>query len=285
MKKNPFKNSWKIVLLFFISSIIYNCSDDDNNTVDSTTIRVVENSTFGKVLTDKSGKTLYFFSNDCKGASVCTGGCVDAWPIFYTNDLSAIDASLNAADFGTITRADGSKQTTYKGWPLYYYKSDVNAGDTYGDKVNNVWYVAKPDYTVMYVSAQLLGHDGNNYTTSSNASTFTVGTGNTFYLTDSYGKTLYRFKNDTQNTNTFTAADFSNNNVWPIAELSKMKVPSILSISDFGTITVHGKTQLTYKGWPLYYFGQDTNRGDNKGISFPVPNIWPILNTDTTSAP
>lgn len=286
MKKKLLKNLLRMVLLLFLGVFIYSCSDDnDAIIVDNRTIKVSENNTFGKILTDKNGRTLYFFSNDYKGASTCTGGCLDAWPIFYIDNLNSIDGSLNASDLGTITRSDGSKQTTYKGWPLYYYKNDVNTGDTNGDKVNNIWYVAKPDYTVMYVSAQLLGHDGNNYVTSNNASNYTTGTGNTFYLTDSYGKTLYRFKNDTNNNNTFTAPDFSNNNVWPIAELSKMKVPSILNISDFSTITVHGKTQLIYKGWPLYYFGQDTNRGDNKGISFPTPNVWPILNTGTSMAP
>ena len=57
------------------------------------------------------------------------------------------------------------------------------------------------------------------------------------------------------------------------------------SICDLRGIDVYGKTQLTYKGWPLYYFGQDANRGDNKGISFPAPGVWPIANTETTIAP
>ncbi len=285
MKKKLFKNSWKFTLLFILGLFAFSCDSDDDQVVsDNRTIKVSDNSTFGKILTDKDGKTLYFFSNDYKGLSSCTNGCLDAWPIFYTDNIT-IDESLSSSDFGVITRADGQKQNTYKGWPLYYYKNDTAPGQTNGDKVANIWYVAKPDYTVMYVSAQLVGHDGKNYTTSNNASTYTENTGDTFYLTDSYGKTLYRFINDTSGTNNFTAADLSNNNVWPIAELGKMKVPSILDVSDFSTISVHGKTQLTYKGWPIYYFGQDTMRGDNKGISFPAPNVWPILNTETSLAP
>lgn len=285
MKKSLFKNSWKFTLLLILGLFTFSCdSDDDHIVSDNRTVKVADNSTFGKILTDKDGRTLYFFSNDYKGLSSCTNGCLDAWPIFYTDNIT-IDESLSSSDFGVITRADGQKQNTYKGWPLYYYKNDTAPGQTNGDKVANIWYVAKPDYTVMYVSAQLVGHDGKNYTTSNNASTYTENMGDTFYLTDSYGKTLYRFINDTSGTNNFTAADLSNNNVWPIAELSKMKVPSILDVSDFSTISVHGKTQLTYKGWPIYYFGQDTMRGDNKGISFPAPNVWPILNTDTSLAP
>ena len=90
--------------------------------------------------------------------------------------------------------------------------------------------------------------------------------------------------NDTRNTNNFTAADFSNNGVWPIVEITLNKAPSILNEAGFGTIDVFGRTQLTYKGWPLYYFGQDTARGDNKGVSVPNPGVWPIINVNTAPA-
>lgn len=42
---------------------------------------------------------------------------------------------------------------------------------------------------------------------------------------------------------------------------------------------------MTYKGWPLYYFGQDEARGDNYGVGFPAAGIWPIVNPDTEVAP
>tara|TARA_R110002050_G_scaffold300553_1_gene470483 strand:- start:3482 stop:3679 length:198 start_codon:yes stop_codon:yes gene_type:complete len=62
-------------------------------------------------------------------------------------------------------------------------------------------------------------------------------------------------------------------------------IPSILEVGDFGSIEVYGRTQITYKGWPLYYFGQDSSRGDNKGVSFPAAGVWPIANVNTTLAP
>ena len=49
-----------------------------------------------------------------------------------------------AADFGTITREDGQKQTTYKGMPLYYFAGDKAAGEVKGQGVKDVWYVAAP---------------------------------------------------------------------------------------------------------------------------------------------
>ncbi|WP_425564114.1 hypothetical protein [Saccharothrix xinjiangensis] len=51
-----------------------------------------------------------------------------------------------------------------------------------------------------------------------------------------------------------------------------------------GSIQVYGKTQLVYRGWPLYYFGQDQQRGDTKGVSVPRPGVWPIVNQETITA-
>ena len=276
-----------ILFLFLLSTLtlFQSCNDNNDDPYNpepeptENAIKLADNATFGKILTDSDGITLYFFSKDTKLSSECIDGCLNIWPIFYTENIT-VDSGLNTEDFATITRTDGSKQTTYKGWPLYYFASDANAGETKGNEVNNVWYVAKPDYSLMYANSQLVGHDNKNYT-----SDYTEGEGNTFYITDIDGRTLYTFKNDTNNTNNFTNEDFSNNGVWPIAEISLDKIPSVLNNEDFGTINVYGKTQLTYRGWPLYYFGQDAVRGDNKGISFPAPGVWPIANIDTPTAP
>jgi predicted lipoprotein with Yx(FWY)xxD motif len=275
--------------IFVIAFLFQSCSKDSNPTpiVDPSpdpspvakSVKLADNATFGKILTDADGKSLYFFSLDTKDNSACLDGCLDVWPVFYKETIT-IDTGLQASDFATINRTDGTKQTTYKGWPLYYFANDNTPGDTNGDKVNDVWYVAKPDYSLMYVSAQLVGHDGKNYLDDYNE-----GEGASFYLVDIAGNTLYSFSNDAKNTNNFTKSDFSNNAVWPIAEISIYKIPSILNPADFGTIDVFGKAQLTYKGWPLYYFGQDAARGDNKGISFPSPGIWPIVNNLSALAP
>jgi predicted lipoprotein with Yx(FWY)xxD motif len=43
---------------------------------------------------------------------------------------------------GTITRADGSLQVTYKGLPLYFFHNDSNPGDTKGNYTG--WSLVKP---------------------------------------------------------------------------------------------------------------------------------------------
>lgn len=257
------------------------CKEENPTTIPGPDLALATTSV-GSVLTGEGGKSLYFFASDVAGDATCSGTCTDTWPVFY-KEVPTLGTGLKAADFATITRADNTKQTTYRGWPLYYFKNDVNAGDVLGDKVGNVWMVAKPRYTVMLASRQLVGNDGKNYLFDTKE-----GVGNSLFLVDSVGRTLYAFAPDKFNKNTYTKADLSNNPTWPIFETSATigDIPSSLSKSDFATITAQGKTQLTYKGWPLYYFGSDAAiRGATKGVTVPRPGVWPVVNATTPVAP
>jgi uncharacterized surface protein with fasciclin (FAS1) repeats/predicted lipoprotein with Yx(FWY)xxD motif len=222
---------------------------------------------------------LYFFSRDAFGQSECEGACLENWPLFYAESLSAGDG-LDESDFSSFDRGDGVMQTTYKGWPLYYFINDNDPGDVNGDNVNGVWFVAKPDYTIMVVNNQLVGNDGVNY-----KGDYTEGDEIIQYFTDGRGLTLYTWVNDNFNKNNFTADDFGNNAAWPVYEETDAVVPSSLENSDFSVIDVSGRSQLTYKGWPLYYFGQDNEeRGMTKGVSVPSPGVWPVAVADMESA-
>ena len=52
--------------------------------------------------------------------------------------------TLKAEDFASIARDDGRKQTTYRGLPLYYFAGDKAPGETKGQGVKEVWFVAAP---------------------------------------------------------------------------------------------------------------------------------------------
>jgi len=95
------------------------------------------------------------------------------------------------------------------------------------------------------------------------------------------------FSKDTHNTNTFTKADLSNNTVWPVDEVVVVgSIPTVFDKTLFTTISVYGKTQLVFKGHPLYQFGQDAaTRGNTKGVSFPTPGsaIWKVINNTTVA--
>jgi len=107
-------------------------------------IKIQEKAGIGKYLTDTEGNTLYVFKKDSVGKSACTGPCLEKWPIYYRETVAAPSA-IEAADFGTITREDGKKQTTFRGYPLYYWMNDKAPGETNGQGVNDVWFVINPD--------------------------------------------------------------------------------------------------------------------------------------------
>ncbi|MEO6732613.1 MAG: hypothetical protein ABIN01_15440 [Ferruginibacter sp.] len=254
-----------------------------------TDIHLDSNAVLGKYLVDKDGKTLYYFANDANGQSNCTGGCLTAWPVFYPDiATTTFGSGLLGADFNTITTGAGVKQTTYKGWPLYYYAPggvQEAAGKTDGEGVGNIWFVAKPDYSIMIANYQLTGANGTNYLAN-----YTPGNGRTIYLTDEKGNTLYAHATDSAFKNKFTTPTFTNNAVWPIYETTNIKVPSILDKSLFVVTNFNGKNQLTYKGWPLYYYGADNMvRGSTKGItipaSVPVGSVWFVTAKDIALAP
>jgi predicted lipoprotein with Yx(FWY)xxD motif len=219
-----------------------------STTTPAYTVNVSTKTGLGSYLVDNKGMTLYYFTKDSTGNSTATGATLTAWPIFNVAAFN-VPSSLNAADFGTITRADGLKQSTYKGWPLYYYAKDINAGDTIGENVGGVWFVSKiPFYTVMLQTK--------------------TGIGN--YLVDAKGMTLYYFANDSVGKSTVSGTVLQN---WPVFSITNFIVTSGTSVSDFSNITrTDGLVQTIYKGYPLYYYSGDKASGDTNGQG--INNLW-----------
>ena len=282
------------ILLFASGIILTGCtSNNAPGTTNSYLINLKKSTSLGNYLTDKNGYALYFFANDANGTNTCTGDCTANWVVFNVSGLTQaqLGSGLLLSDFNTISTTSGS-QLTYKGWPLYYYAPNgyrETSGSTAGDGVDGVWFVAKPTYTVMLANYQLVGLDGNNYVASSSDVT-SAGTGLTTYFTDLSGRTLYSFSKDSALINKFTKSDFSNNAAWPIYITNKLDLPSAVDKTLFDSILVYGYQQLTYKGWPLFYYGGDVNstgifRGSTKGVSIPTPNTWKVLLIGIPAAP
>ena len=92
------------------------------------------------VLTNSSGKTLYWFAPDTSTTSKCSGSCATYWPP-VTGPVTA--GSGVTGTLGTITRPDGTMQATYDGHPLYTYVGDTAAGQAKGNGLNlsgGLWY-------------------------------------------------------------------------------------------------------------------------------------------------
>jgi len=96
------------------------------------TVALVPSDTYGTLLTDPSGWTLYTWDGDAEGASNCYGDCAAVWPP-YTIDGDLVPPDGLPGSLGVIERDDGSWQVTLDNWPLYYFSGDQNPGDTNGD--------------------------------------------------------------------------------------------------------------------------------------------------------
>jgi predicted lipoprotein with Yx(FWY)xxD motif len=120
------------------------------------------------VVTNASGKTLYWFVPDTSTTSKCTGSCATYWPPV----LGPVTAGSGViGTLGVIIRAGGTTQATYDGHPLYTYAGDSGPGQAKGNGLNvsgGVWWEmtvsgAKPATST---SSNTSGNSGGGTSTS-----------------------------------------------------------------------------------------------------------------------
>lgn len=100
----------------------------------------------GTILTSGTGLTLYTFTLDRVGHSACTGGCATAWPPLILSPGNTLTSRIPLPyPLATIARAGGARQATYDGHPLYVFAGDKAPGQTHGEGVKGVWFVATID--------------------------------------------------------------------------------------------------------------------------------------------
>ena len=108
------------------------------------TIFVRESGTLGRYFSTPDGRTLYVTDGDTvANQSSCVGDCAIAWIPFSASDPLSLPADV-AGELTTFEREDGIIQLAYNGMPLYTYNVDETAGDTLGDGVGGVWWLASP---------------------------------------------------------------------------------------------------------------------------------------------
>lgn len=216
----------------------------------------------GTYLVDSEGMTLYYFTRDVTpGQSVCFGGCLEAWPPLLLGDGEALAAGeAVSGTLGAVPRDDGSMHVTYRGRPLYYWQGDTAPGETTGEGVGNVWYVAQVDGSMPENPPALTLET----TTTDELGTFLVGRD---------GLTAYYFAADT--TPGLSVCEGDCLVAWP-----PVTVPAGNTVAAgegvtgvLGLITAtDGSTQVTYDGRPLYYWQGDTEPGQTTGHG--VNDVW-----------
>jgi predicted lipoprotein with Yx(FWY)xxD motif len=221
------------------------------------TVNIGGNDALGPFLVGPNGMTLYFFSRDPLGESVCEGQCLDAWPPLLVESADELTKQEGiAGELSTVERSDGTLQVALNGLPLYYWFMDTAPGEATGDRVMNVWWIARP--AGIYPGP--VGENG-------------------FVLVGPTGMTLYMFTRDAEGVSNCTGDCAVN---WPPLTvesedeiLAQTNVPG-----ELGTITREdGALQVTYNGMPLYYWQGDTAPGDMTGEG--VNDVWFTIAPET----
>jgi predicted lipoprotein with Yx(FWY)xxD motif len=92
-------------------------------------------------------------------------------------------------------------------------------------------------------------------------------------LVDAEGRSLYLFTNDTQNSGTSSCTGDCLVEWPPLFTDGEPVAGEGVDATMLGTITLpDGTSQVTYNGWPLYYFHEDTAAGDTNGQG--LGGVW-----------
>jgi predicted lipoprotein with Yx(FWY)xxD motif len=212
----------------------------------------------GHILTGPNGMSLYVFGNDEPSKSNCYDQCAVNWPpLLIETDQALVSPLAIPGEFGVSERTDGGRQVTYNGWPLYYWVRDQNVGDTTGQSVGDVWWVANINPVV-----RLLEHPRH---------------GN--ILVGPTGMTLYRFTNDADGVSNCAGGCAMR---WPplvggfnrsagVAPLTGEGVSGEIGIIERDDAGM----QVTFDGEPLYYWVNDHAPGDTTGHE--VGGVWFVV--------
>jgi predicted lipoprotein with Yx(FWY)xxD motif len=111
----------------------------------SGTVMAAKSKSFGMILVNSTGRTLYRYTVDSKGVNRCTGdpACGKFWPpmLIKSGVKPTVGTGATAALVGTIKAAHGMQQVTYAGFPLYMFSGDKASGQTKGQGFETKWYV------------------------------------------------------------------------------------------------------------------------------------------------
>jgi predicted lipoprotein with Yx(FWY)xxD motif len=237
-------------------------------------VNLEQNDSLGSVLVDDKGMTLYLFTKDTPNTSVCYDKCATAWPPLLTGDKPSAGEGVDASLLGTTTRKDGSTQVTYNGWPLYYYEKDKAPGDVTGQDVGGVWFVLSAAGDKVESAAATEAPAA-----STGAATLSLGKNDQLgsFLVDDKGMTLYLFTKDTPNTSVCYDKCAT---AWPpLLTTGEPVTGEGADASLLGTTKrTDGSVQVTYNGWPLYYYEKDKAAGDVTGQD--VGGVWFVVSAE-----
>ena len=135
----------------------------------SQTVVNTKKTSFGVILVNGSGQTLYLDAGDKPPHFACTGGCLQAWPPLIANGTLKAKGAAKASMLKSVKGANGKKWVTYNGHPLYTFASDSSSNPTSGEGVNGFYVVSS--------SGQKITHASKTTTTTTTSSSTSHGYG------------------------------------------------------------------------------------------------------------
>ncbi len=94
----------------------------------------------GTVLTTSSGLTLYRFTEDSPGTSMCTGACAKIWPPLFAPKGARVSGPHGVKGLSLIRVANGHWQVAFHRLPLYRFEGDKKKGQAHGQDVAKAWF-------------------------------------------------------------------------------------------------------------------------------------------------
>ncbi|MFJ9850357.1 SCO0930 family lipoprotein [Streptomyces sp. NPDC101150] len=225
-------------------------------------LSVWESKELGDVLTDSAGFTLYRFDKDTAKppTSRCAGDCAKTWPVVPAAGASA-SAKVGKSALGSVTRADGTKQLTVGGWPVYRYVGDTKPKQANGQGSGGVWFAAAADGSKAAKGKKAGGGTGKKLPGLSVRQDPELGK----IVVDKRGFTVYRFTKDSAwpMKSACTGACLDK---WPVVgPVDKNDAPGIVKKNFLVMKRPDGIKQQTVNCWPVYTFKGDKRPGDTNG--------------------
>ena len=132
-----------LIVIGFIAvgAILLNKQKSKTNSpvINNFIVKTIQSNTLGNYLAEPNGQALYTYNQDGFNKTNCTGSCLSLWPGYYsTKQVSGLPIN-----FSLFKRQDnGLLQYSYKGHPLYTFKSE-GPNQATGNGIGG-FYLARP---------------------------------------------------------------------------------------------------------------------------------------------
>jgi len=210
----------------------------------------------GQAFVDDRNMTLYMLAPTKGDRAGADADCRSNW-----KPAAAPEMADRVGDFAAVTRRDGVRQWTYRGWPLYRFAGDDNPDDANGAG-------ADPHFQVALLQAYFMppgiaiGHN------PALGDILTAGNGMTLYARDRFiDADGHNFRTDHGTPATGRALGTASCDGDCLQDWRPFKAAAGAMPSGYWEIFTRpdGTAQWAYKGYALYFYAEDKAPGDVRG--------------------